>query len=98
MVYGRNQSICEGGGKMKRFVVALVVLGLSVAGQSLYAQGAKASTKAMTKAGTVKSVSGNSLVVTSGATDMTFTIDSSTKFVGKGLGTKASKGKLTATE
>src|SRR5437016_3023140 len=99
MVYGRIRSICEGGGKMKRFVVALVVLGLSVAGQTLSAQGAKkASTKAVTSSGTVKSVSGNQLVITSGAKEMTFTVDSSTKFVGKGLGTKASQGKLTATD
>ena len=78
---------------MKRFVVvALAVLGLSVAAQSVEAQKAKA----MTAAGTVKSVSATSLTITSGAKDMTFTIDSTTKFVGKGLGTKAAKGPMTA--
>ena len=59
----------------------------------IHAQG-----KAMSAAGTVKSVSGSSMVVTSKGKDMTFAIDSSTKFVGKGLGTKAAKGPMTATD
>jgi hypothetical protein len=86
--------------QMKRLLaVALTVLGLSVAVQGLNAQAAKTTTmksKAMTAAGTVKSVSGTSLVVDSKGKDMTFTVDGSTKFVGKGLGTKARAGKLTA--
>lgn len=75
---------------MKRFVVvALAVLGLSIAVEAQ-------KTKTATASGVVKSVSATSLTVTSGAKEMTFTIDSTTKFVGKGLGTKAQKGKLTA--
>jgi len=39
----------------------------------------------------------NPLTITSsGGKEMTFTVDGSTKFVGKGLGTKARTGKLTA--
>jgi hypothetical protein len=59
----------------------------------------KSKSKAMNAAGTVKSVSGSSLVVSAaGGKDMTFAVDSSTKFVGKGLGTKARAGSLTATD
>jgi hypothetical protein len=81
---------------MKRLLVALSVLALCFAQPGLQAQG---KTKTMNMSGTVKSVSGNSLVV-SGADgkDMTFTVDNTTKFVGKGLGTKAKAGKLTATD
>jgi hypothetical protein len=80
--------------------VALIVFGLCAVAQpvALHAQAMKSTTKAMTAAGTVKSVSATSLTVTSGGKDMTFTIDSSTKFIGKGLGTKAKAGKLTATD
>jgi len=85
---------------MKQLVfVALTVFGLCAVAQpvALHAQAMKQSTtKAMSAAGTVKSVSATSLTVTSGGKDMTFTIDSSTKFIGKGLGTKAKAGKLTA--
>lgn len=84
---------------MKRLLaVALTVLGLSVAVQGLQAQGtmAKTKTKSMTASGTVKAVTGTSLTITSGGKDMTFTVDPTTKFVGKGLGTKARAGKLTA--
>ena len=80
---------------MKRFVVALLVLGLSFAAQSVQAQ------KSMTASGTVKSVSATALTITTAGKagkDMTFTIDTSTKFVGKGLGTKGATGKLTATD
>jgi hypothetical protein len=82
---------------MKRFlIVALSVLALCAAQAGLQAQG---KTKTMNATGTVKSVSGNSLVVTAqDGKDMTFTVDSSTKFVGKGLGTKSAAGKLTATD
>jgi hypothetical protein len=92
---------------MKRLVaVALTVLGLSVAVQSVavHGQAAKPTTpktttpkaKSMTASGTVKSVTGTALTISSGGKDMTFTVDGSTKFVGKGLGTKARTGKLTA--
>jgi predicted lipoprotein with Yx(FWY)xxD motif len=54
--------------------------------------------KAMTAAGTVKSVTTESLVVASGGKDMTFKIDGTTKFVAKGLSTKSAKGKIMATD
>jgi len=83
---------------MKRSIlVALSVLGLSVAAQpiAVHAQKATAS-KTMTASGPVKAVSGTSLTVTSGGKDMTFMVDGSTKFVGKGLSTKSAAGKITA--
>ncbi len=69
-------------------IVALSVLGLCVASQpiALHAQ-AKKMGKTMSASGSVKSVSGTSLVVTGGGKDWTFTVDSGTKFSGKGLGT-----------
>jgi len=82
-------------------IVALSILALSVAAQpvTLHAQKASAA-KAMSASGVVKSVSGSSLVVTSGGKDLTFTIDSSTKFTGKGLGTKTKEagGGIAATD
>jgi hypothetical protein len=87
---------------MKRLLVALSVLALCAAQpglQALAAGQAPAKSKTMNMTGTVKSVSGNSLVVSDSAgKDVTFTVDGSTKFVGKGLGTKAKSGKLTATD
>ena len=86
---------------MKRLIVALSVLGLCVAAQPIgvHAQAKKAAAaKTMSASGTVKSVSGTSLVVSSAGKDMTFTVDGSTKFVGKGLGTKAKAGPITATD
>ena len=85
---------------MKRLVlVALAVLGLCVAVQPIAVHAQKAaSSKTMTAAGPVKAVSGTSLTVTSGGKDMMFTIDGSTKFVGKGLSTKSAAGKITATD
>jgi hypothetical protein len=83
---------------MKRLlIVALSVFALCAAQPGLQAQG---KTKTMNATGTVKSVTGNSLVVAADGKDMTFTVDSSTKFIGKGLGTKAAaaQGKLTATD
>ncbi len=76
-------------------IIALSVLALCAAQPALHAQ---AKTKTQNATGTVKSVSGSSLVVTADGKDMTFTVDNMTKFVGKGLGTKASQGKLTATD
>jgi hypothetical protein len=94
--YYMRQLFLSKGAQMKRLLVALSVLALCFAQPGLQAQG---KTKTMNMNGTVKSVSGNSLVV-SGADgkDMTFTVDNTTKFVGKGLGTKAKAGKLTATD
>jgi hypothetical protein len=87
---------------MKRLMlVALSVVGLCVAAQpiAVHAQAKKAAAgKTMSAAGTVKSVSGTSLVVSSGGKDMTFSVDGSTKFVGKGLGTKSKAGPITAAE
>ena len=83
---------------MKRLLlVALSVVSMFVVAQPL---GAQEKGKSMTASGTVKSVAGDSLVVTSGGKDMTFTLDGTTKFVGKGLSTKsnAKGGKLTATD
>lgn len=85
---------------MKRLVVvALTVLGLCVAAQSVPLQ-AQAKGKSMTASGMVKSVSGTSLTITSSGKDMTFTIDGATKFIGKGLSTKTREkgGKITATD
>src|SRR5712691_7770711 len=85
---------------MKRLIlVALSILGLSVAAQPIAVHAQKAATsKTMTASGPVKAVSGTSLTVTSGGKDMTFTVDGSTKFVGKGLSTKSAGGKITATD
>jgi hypothetical protein len=87
---------------MKRLMlVALSVLGLCVAAQpiAVHAQAKKAAAgKTMSASGTVKSVSGTSLVVSAAGKDMTFAVDGTTKFVGKGLGTKAKSGPMTATD
>jgi len=88
---------------MKRlFVVALTVMGLCAAAQSvpLQAQGTTtAKPKSMSATGVVKSVSATSLAITAtGNKEMTFTVDGTTKFVGKGLSTKSREkgGKITA--
>jgi len=83
---------------MKRLlIVALSVFALCAAQVGLQAQSKGG--KTMSAMGTVKSVSGSSLVVAGkDGKDMTFAIDGSTKFVGKGLGTKSSKGPMTATD
>lgn len=84
---------------MKRLVVvALAALALCAAQVGVQAQ-SKGTSKAMSATGVVKSVAGTSLVVTdTTGKDLTFTMDSSTKFVGKGLGTKSAAGKLTAAD
>jgi len=83
---------------MKRLLmIALAVVALCV-GQAASLD-AQAKAKTMSAAGTVKAVTGTSLTVTAaGGKDMTFTVDNTTKFVGKGLGTKAKAGPLTATD
>jgi hypothetical protein len=87
---------------MKHFtIVALSVLALSVAAQpaAVHAQAKKGSAaKATTAMGVVKSVSGNQLVVTGGGKDMTFMLDNSTKFTGKGLTTKSKGAPISATD
>jgi hypothetical protein len=83
---------------MKRLLlVALSVVSMFVVAQPLGLQ-AQEKAKAMTASGTVKSVAGDTLVVASAGKDMTFAIDGTTKFVGKGLSTKSKGGKLTATD
>ena len=76
-------------------LVALTVLGLSIAVQPIAVH---AAAKAMTATGTAKSVTTDSLVISSAGKDMTFKVDGTTKFVAKGLSTKAAKGKLMATD
>jgi hypothetical protein len=83
---------------MKHFtIVALSVLALCIAAQpaALHAQ---KGAKAMSASGTVKSVSGNQLVVSGAGKDMTFMLDSATKFTGKGLSTKSKGAPMSATE
>jgi hypothetical protein len=83
---------------MKRLLlVALSAASMFVVAQPLGLQ-AQEKAKAMKASGTVKSVAGDTLVVASGGKDMTFSIDGTTKFVGKGLSTKSKGGKLTATD
>ena len=88
---------------MKQLVlVALTVFGLCAGAQpvALDAQAKKAPAKALMANGRVNSVSNTALTISSRGKDLTFTIDGSTEFVGKGLGTKseAKRGKVTATD
>ena len=83
---------------MKRLLLVAVAIAALCAVQTVGLD-AQAKAKTATASGTVKSVSGTSLTITAaGGKDMTFTVDSSTKFVGKGLGTKAKAGPITATD
>jgi|SRR5215510_11491291 len=83
---------------MKHFMLAaLSVLALSVAAQPV-ALHAQAKAKTMSASGTVKSVSGNQLVVTGAGKDMTFMLDNATKFTGKGLSTKSGGKPIVATD
>ena len=77
---------------MKRvLILAFSVLALCASQAGLQAQG-----KLLHATGTVKTVSDTSLTISaSGGKDMTFTMDATTKFKGKGLGTKSATGKLT---
>jgi hypothetical protein len=50
---------------------------------------AQSKPKSMTTNGTVKSVTADTLAISAGSNEMTFSVDSSTKFVGKGLSTKS---------
>jgi hypothetical protein len=85
---------------MKRLlIVALAAAALFVGQVAADAQAPAAKAKTMTASGTVKAVTGSSLTVTAaGGKDMTFALDNTTKFVGKGLGTKAKAGPVTATD
>ena len=73
---------------MKRTLVAAVAVAVMCAVQFV-AVSAQSKAKTMTATGTVKSIAADSLAITVGSKDMTFGIDSSTKFVGKGLSTKS---------
>jgi hypothetical protein len=53
-------------------------------------------TPSKTASGTVKSIGGTALTITSGGKDMTFAVDASTHVVAKGAGTKAAAGGGTA--
>jgi len=89
---------------MKRLLIVALAVGALFVGQiaspvRVDAQAPAAKAKTMTANGTVKAVTGNSLTITaSGGKDMTFTVDNTTKFVGKGLSTKSKSGPLTATD
>jgi hypothetical protein len=88
---------------MKRLLIVALAVGALFVGQvagpvELAAQAPAAKAKTMTANGTVKAVTGNSLTVTANGKDMTFSVDKDTKFVGKGLGTKAKAGPVTATD
>lgn len=85
---------------MKHFtIVALSVLTLCLAAQPIAVHAAGQGTaKAMTASGVVKSVSGNALVVTSAGKDLSFVLDSTTKFTGKGLSTKSKGQPMAATD
>jgi hypothetical protein len=73
-------------------IAVLSVLALCVAASPITVQAQEKKAKTMSASGRVKSVSGSSLVVTSGGKDMTFTLDNTTKFTGKGLSTKTKAG------
>jgi len=84
---------------MKRLLMIGLAVAALCAGQAvgLEAQ-AKGGAKTMTASGTVKAVSGSSMTVTVAGKDMTFSVDGSTKFVAKGLGTKAKAGPVSASD
>src|SRR4051812_42712262 len=84
---------------MRHFtIVALSVLALCVAAQPIAVHAQKAAAKTLSASGTVKSVSGNQLVVAGAGKDMTFTLDNTTKFTGKSLTTKSKGQPMSATE
>jgi hypothetical protein len=82
---------------MNRLLMIALAVGALCVGQAVGLD-AQAKAKTMNASGTVKAVSGNSLTVTVAGKDMNFTLDGSTKFVAKGLGTKAKAGPVSATD
>jgi hypothetical protein len=78
---------------MKRALL-LTVSVMMIAALQFVGVHAQAKAKSMTVTGSVKSISATSLAVNAGGKDMTFTIDNSTKFVGKGLSTKSGGAKM----
>ena len=73
--------------RIVRFALALLMTG--AVGAALAAQKPKT---AMVQ-GKVTAVTNDSLTITHGADTMTFTVDSATKLIGKGIGTMASQKK-----
>jgi hypothetical protein len=83
---------------IRTLLAALSILGLSLAAQPAAAPAQKAAAKAATAAGTVTSVTTEALTISSSGKDMTFKIDGTTKFVGKGLSTMSARNKIMATD
>lgn len=82
---------------MKRVLIAVASVAVMFSAQMVGVH-AQAKPKAMTVSGNVKSVSGTSLAITAGGKEMTFTIDASTKVVGKGLSTKSGGAPMPVTD
>ena len=82
---------------MKRLMMIALAIAALCVGQAAGLD-AQAKTKTLNATGIVKTVSGNSLTVTTAGKDATYTIDNATRFVGKGLGTKAKAGPVTAAD
>ena len=72
----------------RTILVALTVFGLSIAAQPITAHAQKAAAKASTVAGTAKSVTTESLVVSSAGKDMTFHVDGTTTLPNGALAVK----------
>jgi hypothetical protein len=66
-------------------------LGLALAMVAMMMAPAAAADKAKTVQGKVTAVAGDSLTIAKGADSMTFTVDNTTKIVGKGLTTKSNE-------
>jgi hypothetical protein len=64
--------------------VICVVLGLALAFQAFVANLDAQTTKAQTITGVVKTISGSTLMVATASRDLTFVLDDSTSFIGKG--------------
>jgi LysM repeat protein len=83
----------------RRLAIALSIVALCAAYAAAFQAQAPVKMKTVTASGAVKSVSNSSLVVTgTDGKDMTFTVDNTTTFVGKGLSTKSANGPLKATD
>jgi hypothetical protein len=81
---------------MTRMLIAVLsVVGVSMV-SPVQARAQTSGGKAVTAAGTVKSVSTESLTITSAGQDLTFKVDGRTKFIAKGLSTKSAKNKIMA--
>jgi len=79
---------------MKRFLMIcaaamFAITPIGVMAQAKTPAAAEKPAKTLTTTGKVAAVAADSLTVTASSGDMTFTIDSKTKIVGKGIGTKS---------